>query len=118
MIKFFFLLTLLYYASCKTIYCESYLESPSDKEDCFDREIQTTGVPFCCFVHLKIENVLNYNVCCPGTKDSKAEDLLTLINEYVKDIEIAKGKTFSIQDFSCHSSYIKVGLLLLSLLLI
>lgn len=118
MIKLFFILSLLYYVSCKTIYCESYLEPPSEKGDCFDREIQTAGVPACCFIHLKIENLIDYNVCCPGTKNSNADDFLPFINEYAKNIEIAKGKSFTIKDYSCHSSYIKVGLLLLSLLLI
>ena len=117
--KILLLLSLLYFASSATLYCESHKldELPTDKDDCFDREIETPAkYAQCCFVHLKVAGQ-DVNVCCPADKKAKKDDIKKLVEDYASKIEEMKGYEF--KDYTCpnSSSYIKVGLLLLTLLL-
>ena len=117
--KILLLLSLLYFASSATLYCESHKldELPTDKDDCFDRELENTAnYAQCCFVHLKVGDK-DLNVCCPAAKKAKKDDIKKLVEDYASKIEEMKGYEF--KDYTCpnSSSYIKVGLLLLTLLL-
>ena len=117
--KILLLLSLLYFASSATLYCESHKldELPTDKDDCFDRELENTAnYAQCCFVHLKVGDK-DLNVCCPAAEKAKKDDIKKLVEDYASKIEEMKGYEF--KDYTCpnSSSYIKVGLLLLTLLL-
>ena len=119
--KILLLLSLLYFASSATLYCESHKldELPTDKDDCFDREIETPAkYAQCCFVHLKVAGQ-DVNVCCPADKNGKKDSIKNLIKDYASQSDLIKGYEF--KDYTCpksnSSSYIKVGLLLLTLLL-
>ena len=118
--KILLLLSLLYFASSATLYCESHGsldELPTDKNECFDREIKASAdYAQCCFVHLKVGDN-DVNVCCPAAKKAKKDDIKKLIEVYASQVEQMKGYEF--KDYTCpnSSSYIKVGLLLLTLLL-
>ena len=121
--KILLFLYLFYFVSCKDkLLCEditSYSSFPSKKKECFDRET-SIGLPFCCFVNIKLEGLINkdINICCPGTENSKSEELLELIETKAKEIPLLKGQKISINNYDCHSSYIKVAFILLSLFLI
>ena len=116
--KILLLLSLIYFASSATLYCENYADLPDDKNDCFDREIQT-GLPQCCFVHLKIDKEMDLNICCPGAKKAKKDDIKKTIDAVASTIEQLNGHTYEVKDYKCpdSGSYIKVGLILLTLLL-
>jgi len=111
--KLLLLLSLLYFVSSKS-YCESFDILPSKKKDCHDREILTPNLAKCCYVTAKVDGA-ELNVCVPGPKKAKKEDLVKVIED--SDITIIKEHEYEITDFDCSSSYIKVGLLLLALLL-
>ena len=120
--KILLLLSLLYFASSVTLYCEDHKsldELPTEKEDCFEREIKlSTDYSQCCFVHLKVAGQ-DVNVCCPADKNGKKDNIKNLIKDYASQSDLIKGYEF--KDYTCpksnSSSYIKVGLLLLTLLL-
>ena len=96
------------------------LKLPDSKKDCFKRKSSIDNHE-CCYLNLKVKDSATgieapVNVCCPGQKSLENKDYVNLIETYGN--AFIAGREFSVEDHECKSSYIKVGLLMLSLFLI
>ena len=116
--RLLFILPLLYFIGCQ--YPCDILTLPSKNSDCFKRKCSINNYE-CCYLQLKVKDNTTgifapINVCSPGEKNMKNEDYRQLIETYGK--AYVEGREFSVEGHECISSYIKVGFLLLSLILI
>ena len=123
--KFLFLLGLLYLISCETVkLCEddSDDKEPS-KSDCFKRELADDDKELkakCCYVKGKItvDGKAQSGASCSALppelqkKDKLAQQIKDAYKEMGMDAKV------EINELSCYGSYLRFGMLLLSLLLL
>ena len=108
---------LLYYISCKTI-C-SDLDLDAKKDDCLNSEAEDTSKDQCCYIEVStgLPIFSQLNLCYTFPRGVTEKNMKHIISEVVKTYALDEN-TISLKNYKCNkASYLKVGLLLLSLFL-
>ena len=108
---------LLYYISCKTT-CAS-IDIFAEKDKCLKSEAEDTSKNQCCYLEIKSENLFipQINVCYTFPRGVTEKNMKHIISEIVTTYQLDENK-ISLKNVKCNkASYLKVGLLLLSLFL-
>ena len=108
---------LLYYISCKTT-CAA-LDIAAKKDECLKSEAEDTSKDQCCYLEVStgIPLLSQLNICYTFPRGVTEKNIKHIIAEVYKTYTLDEN-TISLKNYKCNkASYLKVGLLLLSLFL-
>ena len=119
--KFLIFISLIFFVSCENKEClekEFNPLSPPKESECLSRNsmIVENEELTCCYFKMEITvkgNSITSAMCYPFKKDYSKEDLQELINQ-IGDEDMK----MELKKVSCKGSYLKLGFLLLTLLLV